>query len=247
MIKANYLNELYKLAVKKKYIVFLVIAVVICFFKVGVSWAISMLSEQQVALRSSNFAMTMLPFFAEIYIPLIAFMSVTDLMSTEFHDNTIKALLLRPIKRWEIIVTKLMASVSVCAIYFLVVFLTCTVLEFVFGSPSAARISAAFASYVMDIVPLAVVALMTVMINMLTNSTTLAMFLSILIYAFFKFIYLFGGAWGSMFFAAYMQWHKLWIGVTLPLGALLIKTSILAGWAILLYTVSYILFEKKEF
>lgn len=247
MIKANYLNELYKLAVKKKYIVFLIIAIVICFFKVGVSWVISILSEEQLALRSSNIAMTMLPFFAEIYIPLIAFMSVTDLISSEFHDNTIKALLLRPIKRWEIIVTKLMAAVSVCAVYFLVVFLTCTVLEFIFGTPSPARIFAAFASYVLDIIPLSIVALMAVLINMLTNSTTLAMFLSILIYAFFKFVYLFGGAWGSMFFAAYMQWHKIWIGITLPFGALIIKTAILAGWATLLYTTSYILFEKKEF
>lgn len=247
MIRANYLNELYKLAVKKKYIVFLIIAVVICFFKVGVSWLISILSEQRMALRSSNIAMTMLPFFAEIYIPMIAFMSVTDLVSTEFHDNTIKALLLRPIKRWEIIVTKLTAAISVCAVYFLVVFLTCTVLEFIFATPSIARIAAAFAAYVLDIIPLAVVALMALLINMLTNSTTLAMFLSILIYAFFKFVYLFGGAWGSMFFAAFMQWHKIWVGVTLPFGALVIKTSILAGWAILLYTTSYILFEKKEF
>lgn len=247
MIKANYLNELYKLAVKKKYIVFLVIAVMICFFKVGVSWAVSAVSKGEIALRSSNIAMTMLPFFAELYIPLVAFMAVTDLFCTEFHDNTIKSVLMRPIERWKIIVTKLMAAMTVCAAYYAVLFVFCTLLEFIFGVPSAGRIGAAFASYMLDIIPLGIVALMTVLVNMITKSTTLAMFLSIVVYAFFKIVYIFGSGIGSMLFSSYMQWHKLWIGVTLPVMALGMKIGILVGWAIILYTVSYILFERKEF
>ncbi len=247
MIKANYLNELYKLAVKKKYIVFLVLAVLICFFKVGVSWAVDAISKGELMIRSSNIAMTMLPFFAELYIPLIAFMAVTDLFCTEFHDNTIKSVLMRPISRWKIIVTKLMAAVTVCAVYYIVVFVFCTVLEFIFGTPSAGRIGAALASYMLDLVPLAVLAIMTVLINMVTKSTTLAMFLSIIVYAFSKAVYIFGGGIGGTLFTSYMQWHKVWIGITLPVASLIMKTGILAGWATIMYTASYILFERKEF
>ncbi len=247
MIKANYSNELQKLSVKKKYVVFLVLAVIICFFKIGISWAVSALSEGEMSLRSSNIAMTMLPFFAEIYVPLIALMCVTDLFCTEFHDNTIKALLMRPISRWKIIVSKGLATMTLCALYYLTVFIACTVLEFIFSAPSAGRIAAAFVSYALDLVPLGILVLTAILVNMLTRSTTLAMFLSIVLYAFLKFLHIFGGAWGSMFFASYMQWHKLWVGATLPINALLIKTAILAGWSILLYTTSYLLFERKEF
>lgn len=247
MIKANYLNELYKLAVKKKYIVFIILAVLICFFKVGMSWAVNAVSKGELTLRASNISMTMLTFFAELYIPLISFMAVTDLFCTEFHDDTIKAVLMRPVSRWKIMVTKLAAAATVCALYYIVVFIACTVLEFIFGTPSAARIAASFGSYILDIIPLCVVMLMTVLVNMITKSTTLAMFLSIIVYAFFKAVYIFGGGFGGMLFTSYMQWHKLWIGVTLPVAALIMKIGILAGWGVILYTASYMLFERKEF
>lgn len=247
VITANYFNELYKLRVRKKYIVFLILAAAICFFKVGISWILSAISHGEIVMRSANIAMTMLPFFAELYIPLITFMAVTDLFCTEFHDNTIKFMLMRPISRWKIIVSKLMAASTICAVYYAVIFIVCTVLEFVFGTPNATLIGAAGMSYLLDLVPMIVLALMTILLNMTTKSATLAMFLSIAVYAFMKFIYIFGNSFGSMFFASYMQWHKLFIGYTLPFGALCIRLGIVLGWIILLYTASYILFERKEF
>ena len=52
---------------------------------------------------------------------------------------------------------------------------------------------------------------------------------------------------GQMVFTAYSQWHKIWIGNVLPFTALISKIGILFGSILILYTLSYIIFDSKDY
>lgn len=238
-------NEITKLAGKKKYLVLFIIAILICGGRVGVNQIISRLSGE--AIKTSNIIMEMFPFFAEIYVPLIVFMAVTDLVSTEICDLTIKATLMRPVSRFKVVSAKIIASFLMGTVFYAGVFVSCAILQAVFGSVDLAYISKSLGAYIIDLVPLFVLTLFANMINLLSKTPTLSMFLSIVAYALMKYCNYFSPMLNTMFFTSYMQWHKLWIGAMIPFGALSVKIGIITGSAVLLYTAGYMLFDKKEY
>lgn len=249
VLLANYKNELCKLFAKKKYIVLLIIAAVICSFNVIISRLIELISKGIVPSIPSDIAMGMIGFFAEIFIPLVVFMAVTDLFSTEMHMLTIKAVLMRPISRMKIIISKALAAFTMGVAYFGAVLIMSSILEIIFGSASTmfSHFGATLLSYLVDLVPLLVLTLLGVLINMLCKGSTLSMLLCIALYAAMKYCYYFIPSIGNALFTAYMQWHKLWVGSTLPFGAMASKIGLLVGSGIILFTGSCVLFDKKEF
>ena len=98
----NTRNEFYKLISKKKYLVLFIIGALICAGRMGCSMIVSKLSGGRVSVQS-NMVLEMLPFCTDILVPLIIFMAVTDLFSSEIQEDTMKAVLLRPISRFKIL------------------------------------------------------------------------------------------------------------------------------------------------
>lgn len=247
IILLNLKNELYKLSVKKKYLVFLIIGMMICSVNIIATWAIQMLSRGAVTVAPSGISMNIFPFFAELFVPLIVLMATCDLFSTEFNDLTIKAILMRPISRFKILTSKVLAILALAGIYYITIYLNCTILEIIFGNRSNIDIVKPFIAYIINIIPMINVILFSVFINMIFKSTTLTMFICIVIYAFMKYCSYFVPGIGSVLFTSYMQWHRLWVGNTLPFGALISKVGIVVGTGAILFTGSYSLFDKKEF
>ena len=95
-------NEWTKLIHKKKYIVFLLIGVFLSMFNILGKLLISKLIGGSLSFIPSGASMSMITLFINFLIPLISMMAVCDLFSTEFQDQTIKAVLLRPISRFKI-------------------------------------------------------------------------------------------------------------------------------------------------
>ncbi|MCX7715388.1 MAG: ABC transporter permease [Clostridia bacterium] len=246
---ASYRNELDKLFVNKKYTVFLVIGILICMGKIGVLWAVGAVSKGTVNLKISNLALEMLPFFAEVLVPLVVFMAATDLMCTEIQDNTMKAMLLRPVSRFKLLISKTLAAFTVGAVNFIVILIACTVLEAIFGDASKlwGYVGNNAAAYLIDLIPLFVLVLMAMLVNLISKSSTLAMFLCFLIYAVMKYCNYFVIWAGSALFTSYSQWHKLWIGTAIPFSAMSSKIFLLIGSAIVFFTAAYYLFDKRDF
>lgn len=238
-------NEIIKLFSRKKYTVLLILAALICAGRTGIGQLFESLIHREFI--SGNMIMEMFPFFAEIYVPLVVFMAACDLFSSEFHDLTIKASLMRPITRFKLMTAKIFAVFFVGIIFYGVIFTVCAFFQIISGNGSIAFLGNSMLAYLIDLVPLFVAVLFTVLINMLSKSPTLAMFMTIVGYALMKYCNYFIPVLNNMLFTSYMQWHKLWVGSTIPLPALLIKIAVLTGSAILMYTVSYILFDKKEY
>lgn len=245
---AAYKIELSKLIAKKKYIVFLIIAVLICVCNMSSQFIISIISDNELSISLNNFPLMMLPFFAEIFIPLISFMAVTDSIGAEFGDCTIKAMLLRPVNRFKLFTAKILASFTVSAILFMAVLFTATILDFFVNGADGFKKYFLFnvGSYIVDLIPMIIIVIMGALINLLAKGTTLSMFLCILIYAILKYCSYFIGITDGILFTSYLQWHKLWIGNALPFNALISKITLLLGYASVMFCGGYYLFDKKD-
>lgn len=245
---AGYKVELAKLLAKKKYLVFFIISVLICAATLSSQIVIALISHEELSFRINNFPIMMLPFFAEILIPLIMFMAVSDLFGSEFADNTIKAMLLRPINRFKLMTAKLLACFSVAGILMLGVFFSATIIDLIVNGAGGFVKYFIFnlGSYIIDLLPMILLAIMAALINLVSKGTTLAMFLCILIYAVMKYCSYFIGITDGMLFTSYLQWHKLWIGNTIPFHALISKICLLIGYGTIMFSITYYIFDKKD-
>ena len=243
---SNTKNEFYKLVSRKKYIVLLILFLAVCLLRLGGSALIEKISMGVVQIRT-NMMLEMLPFLAEIMTPLVVFMAATDLFGSEMQEDTMKAVLMRPITRLKVMTSKILAAFLIGCLYYLAVFVICAILQAVTGNALLPVLFTSLGAYLIDLIPMLGLVLMGVLVNMLTASPTLSMLLSIGIYAFFKYANYFLAPLGQMIFTAYLQWHRIWIGATLPFSAMISKVGLLFGTMLIFFTISYILFDKKEF
>ena len=241
----NTKSELYKLIIRKKYIVIAVIAAIICILRLGGSVLISKVSGGEIVIKS-NLIMEMIGFATDILVPIIIFMAVTDLFASEVQEDTIKASLMRPLTRFKVMTSKSIAAFALGCATLMAMFVICLIIQIISGN-SLSAVPHTLAAYIIDMIPVMSLVAMAVLINMLSKSPTLAMLLCIVAYVVFKYMNYYISPIGQMVFTAYSQWHRIWIGSSLPVTALMSKTGILLGSVLILYTISYIIFDKKDF
>lgn len=238
-------SELQKLLTRKKYLVITILGALICLLRLGGNLLIAKVSGGEVVIKS-NLIMSMLGFVTDIIIPLIVFMAVTDLFASEVQEDTLKASLMRPLTRFKVMTSKSLAVFILSCAVMLVMFIACLVMQIVSGN-SLSIVPQSLAAYLIDMIPIISLVAMALLINMISKSPTLAMLLCIVVYIFFKYLNLYVSPLGQMVFTAYTQWHKIWIGSLLPVGALMAKAGILFGSVLILYTLSYIMFDSKDY
>lgn len=238
-------GEFSKLIIRKKYIVLIILSALICFLRLGGELLVMTVSGGELAVKS-NYIIAMLGFSTDILVPLIVFMAVTDLFASEIQEDSFKASLMRPLTRFKVMSSKSLAAFMFGAAVMLIMFLVCTVMQLISGS-GLSDIPQGLLIYVIDIIPVLAIVAMAVFINMISKSPTLAMLLCIAVYVFFKYLNIYVSPLGQMVFTAYSQWHRIWIGAQLPFGALASRVGIWFGSVLILYTASYIIFEKKDF
>lgn len=251
----QYKNELQKITKRKKFIVLLLIEVIFCVISGASSYLMGKASNQ---IFVTNFAFSALPlnmlgFFIQVYIPLIIIMNASDLFNTEMNDLTIKASFMRPISRFKIYFSKVLSLFTVGAIYLCVLLITTTLLKhagrfLLSGSAYYGRgnIFRDFFVYAMDLIPLLIMVLFIAMMMQFFKSTTLAMLICIVIYVFLNLIALFQPNIGIMLFTSYMQWHKLFFGISIPFTSMIEKIALLSGYFLIFSCIGYYIFERRE-
>ena len=241
-MKALILNtgsELKKLLMKKKYLVLTVLGAIICILRIGGNVLVSKITGGEVVIKS-NLIMEMVGFVFDI------FMAVTDLFASEVQEDSMKASLLRPLTRFKVMTSKSLAVFVLGCMVTLAMFVISLIVQIVSGN-SLRSVPITFAAYLIDMIPLIAIVSMALLINMISKSPTLAMLLCIVVYVFFKYLNYYITPVGQMVFTAYSQWHKIWIGNVLPFTALISKIGILFGSILILYTLSYIIFDSKDY
>ncbi len=241
---ACYLGEVKKLSLKKKYIILIIVSVAICALFAVISSAVGRLASISDGVFWESVALTVMPVFTQLVMPLIAMMGVCDLFASEFSDLSIKAQLMRPVTRFKIYAAKLCAVFSVCAAVFLSVFAVSAVCD---AALDGGQTAYAFGAYLINLVALIPVIFMSAVINQITKGSTSAMFLCIIVYILMRVAGIMFPLLDSLLFTGYLSWHKLWMPDMLPIGALASKCALLAGYAVTFFSGGYYLFLKREF
>ncbi|MCH5210644.1 MAG: ABC transporter permease [Oscillospiraceae bacterium] len=241
----NTKSELKKLLNKKKYLVITILSALVCLMRLGGNMLIAKVSRGEMVIKS-NLIMEMIGFVTDIVVPLVVFMAVTDLFASEIQEDTLKASLMRPLTRFKVMLSKSLAAFFLGCAVMAAMFIICLIVQIVSGNGLASAGQGA-AAYLIDMLPVMALVSMAVLINMLSKSPTLSMLLCIVVYILFKYLNLYVSPVGQMIFTAYSQWHRIWIGSLLPLGAMLSKIGILFGSVLILYTLSYIIFDGKDY
>lgn len=243
-VLSNTVNELQKLFLKKKTIVFLIITAIVSFLS---AFFISSIQAKLIfiALDAFSFPMIILSIFTNIILPLFIFMAAAELFSGEIADRTLKLVLIRPISRLKIFVSKVLAIGIYVIINLLVVFLVSTISSLVLKINIASISSVAF-SYFVDIIPALILVIFSVFIMQFFRSSSAAVISSILIFIGIRVLSIFSNSFNNIMFTSYLDWHSLWLSAwSNPLRIINILFMVLA-YGIILFTLGYYLFDKKE-
>ena len=247
---AAYLNETDKLIRRKKYIAFLIIGMAIC-----VIWAVlGSIASGFIGQHGGIFValtptpMGVLPFFLQIMLPLLIFMGVTDLITTEGAEHTMKAMICRPVERWKLYAAKLMAVISYVTLYLVCVFTISAILNQTLGRVlSVDALARALASYALTIPTLAVLAAFAAFVALFGRSGSLVMFLLVVMYLAMSVLPVFFPILSELLFTSFLGWHRLWIGVTPGTTRMLHMLAIVAGYGIVFFMAGSLIFDRKEY
>lgn len=245
IIAANLKNECTKLFVRKKYFVFMFIEVIICLGAVCSKMIAARLSDGIFTMSNISTSITMMSLFLGIIIPFICIMAVCELFSAEFQSKTIRSVFSRPAERYKVYMGKVLAVLILAVLNMAVVFSASSIADLVV-SGRVVSFGYSVGAYILDIFPMLVVILMAVMVNQFTKSSTMAMFLCIIVYAGLNVAGIYFSSLSGLVFTSYMQWHKIWLGGGMPYIAALFKTLLLLGYGLTFGAVGYYIFRFKE-
>jgi ABC-2 type transport system permease protein len=243
-------NEWEKLIRRKKYIVFLCIGIGICLLWTGLGQLVSDFAREQggLSLSLTPTPMGALGLFLQILVPFLMFMGMTDLLTVEGSEQTMKAMVYRPVERWKLYASKILAIVIYAAFYLICVFIVCAALNQIFGKPlSVSDLLIALASYILTLIPLAVLASYAALVALLGRSGTLTMFLLLLSYLLLNVLPVFFPVLSEMLFTSYLSWYNLWIGALPGVPKLVHMLLIVLGYGTVFFMAGSLIFERKEY
>ena len=239
-----YKKELKKLLHRKKYIVLVILGVIASLIRFGGTALFSRMTDGSVRL-ASKLSLEMLPFAVEVLAPLVILFAVCDLFASELSHDTMKVCLLQPASRFKLLTAKALAALTFGAAAMGVLLIANLIMQLISGS-GFYGFGTALLAYIIDIIPLCGIVFLGIIINLLVRSAAGSAVLSLAVYALMKYLGIYTASAGAFLFTAGAKLHLLLLGHTLPLGALMCKLGILFGSILILYSLSYIIFEKKS-
>ncbi|MCL2372091.1 MAG: ABC transporter permease [Defluviitaleaceae bacterium] len=245
-----YRNELTKLFLRKKYIVFLVIGLIIC-----IGWAALAFVAAGLMNRSAGMffnltptPMGALPIFLQFILPLLIFMGATDLITSEGSDGTMKGSIFCPVEKWKLYTAKIAAIMVYVIIYLTCIYAISTILNQTMGNAlDAGQLFNAFMSYLLALPPLLVLATFAAFVALLVRSSTLVMLLLIGSYLLLNVLPLFSPIFSELIFTSYLGWHRLWVGILPGASRLAHMVVILLSYGAVFYIAGSLIFDRKEY
>lgn len=247
MFLASLKNELEKLVYRKKYIVFLILDAVSCLLIAVTQIVAEVVADGQfdTSILFDDMLVSGMTPYLMVFIPLMALLAAADLFSGEFHDLSIRMILLRPVERWKIYCAKVVAIFGMCIVFTFAHLVFLFLVQLIFGH-TVSGFAYAVSAYLLDLIPMAVLVLFFAFLHQLVKSSGSAVALSVVCYiamvAIGKYVFFAGG----LVFTEYLSWHSIWLGTIPPLTVILPKIGILLGTATVFYCAGYYLFERKE-
>lgn len=242
--KVNTINEIEKLFLKKKFIVFMIIMAIISFLS---AFFISNIQSKLlfIAMGSISFPLVILSMFTNVLLPLFIFMAASELFPAELSEKTLKLVLLSPINRFKIFISKILAIAFYVCLNLFIVFLSSTV-SCLLLHVNIMSIKHIIFSYFIDIIPALILILFSAFISQFFKSSSASIISSILIFIAIKVLSLFISGLNNIIFTSYLNWYSLW---TLNINNFFRTANIfimLLSYGIIFLTAGYYVFDKRE-
>jgi ABC-2 type transport system permease protein len=248
VFQAALVNELEKLYKKKKATVAILLSLAI----IVVGQLVILGVRSGFGLRgagSVEFPMLVLSVVVNTILPLFTALVAIDSFSGEFSQNIIRTTLTMPVSRFKIFTAKITA-IAVFILVNLLLLLIFSVLAgvlFNVNSFTFGGFAGTVLSYLVTLIPMLVLALGTVLIANIFKSGTSVFFASILAFILLKVLGMVFSRYSSLFVTSLLDWYNLWLASSFPIGKILRQLLIMVGYAIMLFTAGFYLFDKKEF
>jgi hypothetical protein len=246
--KAALINEIEKLYKKKKVLVAALVSLI--FIILGQLSIIVLRSGFGVRGTSSiEFPLLVLSVVVNTILPLFTALVTIDSFSGEFSQNTMKIAITRPITRLKFFTAKITAVMLFVFVNLLFVMVFSTITGFIFNSNSYTLqgIIRILVSYLVTLIPMMVFSLVIVLFTNILRSGISVFFVSILLFIVFKALGIVFSSYSGLFFTSMMDWYTLWIMDSISLMKIFRQFMMMCSYAILLFTGSYYLFDKKDF
>lgn len=197
------------------------------------------------SVNVSNQSLSVLPVFLIFLLPITIFMLVSDVYSSEFENNSMKNLLSRPISRFTIFAGKGLSIIVYIFINLLLVLFTTIFLQLAIRN-STYNISIAIVSYILSVFPMTVFVFFSAFIANLVTSSSMCMFLLVVIYLLISGLSLYSSAFSSVVFTNYLSYYTLFLGNVKSMNNILNITFLMLSNLVLFFMFGYFLFDKKE-
>jgi ABC-2 type transport system permease protein len=198
---------------------------------------------------SVEFPMLVLSVVVNTILPLFTALVTIDSFSGEYSQNTMRIMLTRPVSRIKIFSAKITAIAFFILINLLMLLVFSTLAGFLFNTNSATleTLARTILSYLVSFIPMFVLALGIVFLANFFKSGISVFFVSILGFVVFKVLGIVFTQYSSLFITSYLDWYNIWLAQSFPLWKILRQLLIMTGYAIMLFTAGFYLFDKKEF
>lgn len=234
--------ELSKIFGKKKYTAILFFEIL--FFIVS-GLLIYNFSLESFTTSLPTLFFTALSAFLLIIFPVTVFMMVSDLITLEFEDLTIKNIFLRPVSRFTIYISKNLAICIYMMLNLLVVYFSILFIKLLFSGSAEFALTGLF-SYIVSIVPISVFIVAGAFIATCVSSSSMTMFLLLIIYILLTAASIYSSSLFSILFINYTRYYTLFIGNAMPLKHILTVTFLLLSNFIIFFILGFLNFDKKE-
>ncbi len=240
----NVVNEIQKLFLKKKTVVFLIIMAIVSYLPALFFSAIKA-KLMFIAFDSLSYPQMILGIMTNIFLPLFIFMVTAEIFSGEAADRTMKLVLSRPISRFKVFLSKNIA-IGIYVVINLIVILIVSVISSVFLKLNMNNIGEVILSYAVDIIPALILVLFTAFIAQFFKSSSGALISSILIFIGIKVLALFISGFNNISFTSHLNWYSELLSSGKILSSVNLFVMLLA-YGIIFFTSGFYLFDKKDF
>jgi ABC-2 type transport system permease protein len=239
-------NELIKLYYKKKTVVFLIFSALLPII------AALLIGKLQgiigISTTSEGFSINVLDIFTLFILPLFIFLLASDLFPGEISAHNMKLTLLRPVSRLKVFLAKTAALALCIAFLLLIIGLINTLcgaifsdIQFVGGGFNIIK------AYLAAFFSMFAIGIAAIFISQFFSRSSSALIFLIVLFAVAKLLPVFFHSATYFSLAAYTDWHLLWIGHVVSVKARLTSLLFLLSSSVLLFSLGYYVFDKKEF
>ncbi|PKM78344.1 MAG: hypothetical protein CVU90_02250 [Firmicutes bacterium HGW-Firmicutes-15] len=248
VLQANFINETQKMFLKSKVVACFIISAII---PVVIALLVALLHNKVgvLAVGPAGYPVFILGLFTSALLPLFIFMWAADIFAGELGEGNLKIVLVRPISRFKIYLSKTMA-LGLSTILLLVVILIFTLISGIFlggsGSDYLAGLGNGLKAYTAAIIPMVSLAIAASFIAQFFKSSSGALTTSLFVYIAARMLPVVLPSAAKVLLFSYTNWHTMWLGSLAAPEKLFYAFLIMLSSCIILFTSGFYLFDTKE-